>query len=193
MDNPFKVFGEWYSTAEQSEVDYPNACALASVNEDSMPDVRIVLLKEWDATGFVFYTNTESTKGKDLIRNPQCALCFHWKSIKRQVRIRGSIDFVDEEQADRYFDSRPRGSRLGAWASDQSRPMASKLDLHRNIARFTVKFGTGNIPRPPHWTGIRISPVTIEFWSEGSFRLHERTRYSRSGVDDDWEKTLLFP
>lgn len=190
-DDPFALFAAWLTEAMRSEPNDPNAMALATADEDGMPDVRMVLLKEFDPAGFVFYTNLESRKGRQLATTPKAALCFHWKSIRRQVRVRGSVEPVAPEEAEVYFASRPMQSRIGAWASQQSRPLDSKSKLEQAVADFERRFGDGTIPRPPHWSGFRIVPQELEFWRDGAFRLHDRMRFSRS--ETGWTRMLLFP
>jgi pyridoxamine 5'-phosphate oxidase len=189
---PFQLFAEWLAEAEASEPNDPTAMALATVDETGLPDVRMVLLKGFDAGGFVFYTNTESRKGRHLAAAPRAAICFHWKSLRRQVRARGSVEAVTPEQADEYFDSRPRLSRIGAWASRQSESLESRFALEKAVALYTARFGVGKIPRPPHWSGYRIVPAEIEFWRDGAFRMHDRVRFSRDGASG-WTRTRLFP
>ncbi len=189
---PLALFGEWLRDATQSEPNDPNAVALASVDADGMPDVRMVLLKGFDERGFVFYTNFESATGREILGSMKAALCFHWKSLRRQVRVRGDVEVVGNDEADAYFASRPRGSRIGAWASKQSRPLESRFALEKAVAEYTAKFVIGEIPRPEHWSGFRIMPRTIEFWHDRPFRLHDRIVFSRS-TGDDWEKTRLYP
>lgn len=190
---PFDLFGRWLAEATASEPNDPNALALATVDNDGLPDVRMVLLKGFGPDGFVFYTNTGSRKGRQLAANPKAALCFHWKSLRRQVRVRGPVEPVTAAEADEYFASRPRLSRIGAWASRQSEPLAGKLALEKEVARYTAKFGASAIPRPPHWTGFRLVPREIEFWRDGAFRLHDRLRFTRLPSSGGWEKTALFP
>jgi len=192
-DNPFALFAEWFAEAEGSEPSDPNAMALATVDGDGLPNVRMVLLKGVDDGGFVFYTNTESAKGGELASAPKAALCFHWKSLRRQIRVRGPVEPVTEEEADAYYDSRHRTSRIGAWASKQSRPLESRFALEKEIAKFAAKFGIGHIPRPQHWSGFRIVPVQIEFWHERAFRLHDRIVYRRDGPGGRWHKDRLYP
>jgi pyridoxamine 5'-phosphate oxidase len=165
--------------------------ALASVDGDGMPNVRMVLLKGMQDGGFVFFTNFESNKGRELVANPKAALCFHWKSLRRQIRARGTIDVVSKEEADAYFSTRPRGSRIGAWASKQSRPLESRFALEKAVASYAAKFAIGEVPRPDYWSGFRLTPLEMEFWKNGQFRLHDRIRFSRSG--EGWEKTRLYP
>lgn len=188
---PFALFGAWLADAEKSEPNDPNAMALATVDGAGMPDVRMVLLKGIDEHGFVFYTNLESAKGTELLANMKAALCFHWKSLRRQVRVRGGVERVSEAEADGYFATRARGSRIGAWASRQSRPLESRFALEKAVAEYTAKYALGEIPRPPHWSGFRIVPETIEFWHDRPFRLHDRIVFSRK--DGGWEKTRLYP
>jgi len=189
--DPFLLFSEWLAEATKHEPNDPNGMALATVDEFGLPDVRIVLLKGFDAGGFVFYTNLESRKGRQLAQTPRAALCFHWKSIRRQVRVRGNVERVTPEEADAYFVTRPRLAKIGAWASKQSEPLESRLALERAVDLTTARFAAGEVPRPPHWSGFRIVPVEIEFWRDGAFRLHDRARFSRAG--DGWTKAMLYP
>jgi pyridoxamine 5'-phosphate oxidase len=189
--DPFAVFAEWLKAAEAAEPNDPNAMSLATVDADGMPNVRTVLLKGYDANGFVFYTNYESAKGRELLASPKAALNFHWKSLGRQVRLRGAVVPVSAVDADAYFASRARGSRIGAWASQQSRPLESRFALEKAVAAYTAKFVIGEIPRPVYWSGFRLAPREIEFWSAGTFRLHDRVVFHRAG--EGWEKTRLYP
>ncbi len=189
--DPIPLFAAWLGDAERSEPNDANAMALATVDGDGLPNVRMVLLKAFGAEGFVFYTNRESAKGRELADDPKAAICLHWKSLQRQVRARGPVTRVSDADADAYFASRARQSRIGAWASQQSRPLASRAVLEEAAAEYAAKFGDGAIPRPPYWSGFRLKPVEIEFWQAGSFRLHDRVRFRRNG--DRWEKTLLYP
>jgi len=190
-DNPFRRFGEWFTGAGESEPEDPNAMALATVGADGQPAVRMVLLKDWDEQGFVFYTNLGSRKAEQLAENPKAALLFHWKSLRRQVRIEGTTEPVSTEEADAYFASRPRASRIGAWASRQSQPMKGRFEFEKRIAEFTAKFGTGTVPRPDFWSGYRLVPRRFEFWTSRKFRLHERHVYMREG--DIWVQETLYP
>ncbi|WP_439528245.1 pyridoxamine 5'-phosphate oxidase [Pannonibacter sp.] len=190
---PFELFAKWLADAEPKEINDANAVALATVDPDGLPNVRMVLLKGFDERGFVFYTNLESAKGRELLSARKAALCFHWKSLRRQVRVRGLVDLVSDAEADEYYQSRARGSRIGAWASKQSRPLESRFALEKEVARYTAKFGIGDIPRPDHWTGLRITPLEIEFWHDRPFRLHDRVRFTRPSGDDAWDKARLYP
>jgi pyridoxamine 5'-phosphate oxidase len=191
--NPFVVFAEWLSAARKSEANDPNAMALATADESGMPDVRMVLLKDLDADGFVFYTNLESGKGVQLAANPQAALCFHWKSLRRQVRVRGTISKVSDQEADEYFASRARDSRIGAWASAQSRPLEDRFALEKSVAAHALKFGLGEVPRPAFWSGFRLTPIRIEFWRDKPFRLHDRLVFERTSADEAWSTVKLYP
>lgn len=190
-DEPFRLFAAWLNDATASEPNDPNAVALATVDEEGLPDVRMVLLKGFDEAGFVFYTNFESAKGKEILSGMKAAMCFHWKSLRRQIRIRGPVEIVSDAEADAYYATRPRGSRIGAWASKQSRPLESRFALEKAVAEYTARYAIGEIPRPPHWSGFRIMPKTIEFWHDRPFRLHDRVVFSRAG--SGWEKTRLYP
>ena len=190
-DEPFSLFADWLAAAREKEPNDPNAMALATADADGLPDCRMVLLKDFDPRGFVFYSNAQSAKGGQLAANPQAALLFHWKSLRRQVRVRGTIEEVTPEEADAYFASRARDARIGAWASDQSRPLEGRLALEKRIAEYGLKFGLGDVPRPPHWTGWRVLPQAIEFWRDRPFRLHDRVRFVRAG--EGWTKDRLYP
>jgi pyridoxamine 5'-phosphate oxidase len=192
-DDPFALFQEWLKEAEKTEPNDPNAMALATVDEEGLPNVRMVLLKAADERGFVFYTNLESQKGHELLSAGKAALCFHWKSLRRQVRVRGLVETVSEAEADAYFASRPRDSRIGAWASQQSRPLESRFALETSVALYAAKYAIGSVPRPPYWSGFRVRPVAIEFWHERPFRLHERVAFRRQTPDGSWSKTRLYP
>ncbi|HEX4711061.1 pyridoxamine 5'-phosphate oxidase [Phenylobacterium sp.] len=189
--DPFALFNAWLAEALAKEPNDANAMSLATVDENGLPDVRMVLLKDADARGFVFYTNLESAKGRELAANPKAALLFHWKSLRRQVRVRGSVTPVSDAEADAYWATRARPAQLGAWASAQSRPLPDRLALEKKIAEFGLKFGLGKVPRPPHWSGFRVEPETIEFWRDRPFRLHERLVFAR--VAEGWTTRRLFP
>jgi pyridoxamine 5'-phosphate oxidase len=191
--DPFALFQSWFEEAKKSEPNDPNAMALSTVDADGLPNSRMVLLNGRDGDDFVFYTNTQSQKGTELLAQPKAALLFHWKSLRRQVRIRGAVSLVSDEMADAYFASRPRDSRIGAWASQQSRPLESRFALEKAVALQAAKFGVGTIPRPPHWTGFRVSPVYLEFWRDGAFRLHDRVVFRRTAVDQPWSRERLYP
>lgn len=190
-ENPFALFNSWFAEAQGSEPNDPNAMALATVDADGSPSVRMVLLKGHDVAGFVFYTNLESRKGLALAANPHAALLFHWKSLHRQIRIEGAVEPVSTAEADVYFASRARDSRIGAWASDQSRPLPSRGHFLKRVAEFGVRYAVGTVPRPPHWSGFRLVPDRFEFWQDQAFRLHERRCFTRT--DGGWDEGLLFP
>ena len=190
---PFDLFRQWFADAKASEPNDPNAMALATVDPAGMPDVRMVLMKGYDEQGFVFYTNTGSAKGTQLLASRKAAIVFHWKSLHRQVRVRGPIEQVSDAEADAYFQSRPRDSRIGAWASQQSRPLESRFALEKAVAVNAAKYAVGTVPRPPHWTGFRIMPVAIEFWHDRPFRLHDRITFSRAEPNGDWTRHRLYP
>lgn len=189
--DPWALFATWMAEAEASEPNDPNAMALATAGSDGLPDVRVVLLKGVDDRGFVFYTNVESAKGEELAQNPQAALVLHWKSLRRQVRARGGVSPVSAEEADAYFQSRARNSRIGAHASRQSRPLADRPTLEAEVAALAARFEDGPVPRPENWTGFRIVPASIEFWQNGPFRLHDRVRFTRDGAG--WRGARLYP
>ena len=189
--DPFQLFDEWFAEATASEPSDPNAMALATADQDGRPSVRIVLLKEHGGDGFVFYTNQRSRKGEELAHNAWAALLFHWKSLRRQVRIEGPVGLVSCEEADAYFASRSRDSQLGAWASNQSWPLASRAEFEGRYEEMKAKFEGNNVPRPPHWGGFRVAPDTIEFWTDRPHRLHERRLFKRDGKV--WSEGLLYP
>jgi pyridoxamine 5'-phosphate oxidase len=191
--DPFALFGEWLKEATASEINDPNGVALATVDPDGLPNVRMVLLKGLDERGFVFYTNFESAKGREILASRKAAMVFHWKSLRRQVRVRGPVEVVSDAEADAYYQTRPRGSRIGAWASAQSRPLESRFALETAVAKVTAKYAIGDIPRPAHWSGFRIIPTEIEFWKDGAFRLHDRVKFIRGGGNDEWETARLYP
>jgi pyridoxamine 5'-phosphate oxidase len=190
-DEPWALFGAWMAEASRSEPADPNAMALATVDPDGLPNVRMVLLKSADPNGFVFYTNTESNKGRELLATSKAALVIHWKSLGRQIRARGTVTPVSDAEADAYFQTRPRDSRIGAWASQQSRPLESRFALEKAVALYAVKHAVGDVPRPPWWTGFRIAPVSIEFWQDRPFRRHDRVVFQREGTG--WLKQRLYP
>lgn len=192
-ENPVALFNEWLSQAEKTEPNDPSAMAIATVDAEGLPNVRMVLMRRIDERGIVFFTNFESQKGEELLGNPKAAAVFHWKSLRKQVRFRGPVEVVSDAEADDYFFSRPRGSRIGAHASKQSRPLESRFALEKEVARFTARFGTGEVPRPGYWSGFRIKPLSIEFWSDGKFRLHDRRRFDRGQIDAAWTETRLYP
>jgi len=191
--DPFDLFGTWLREAKEREINDANAMALATSDSMGLPDVRMVLLKDFDSQGFVFYTNLESYKGQQLGENPQAALCFHWKSLRRQVRVRGAITSVSQEEADAYFASRARDSRIGAWASAQSRPLEDRFALEKNVASYALKFGIGEVPRPAFWSGFRLVPTRIEFWRDRPFRLHDRLEFMRGDATAPWSTSKLYP
>ncbi len=190
---PFQLFADWLEEARASEPNDPTAMSVATADADGLPNVRMTLLKEFDERGFVFYTNFESQKGTEILASRKAALGFHWKSLRRQVRLRGPVEVVSDEEADAYYKSRPRDSRIGAWASQQSRPLESRFALEKAVARYAAKYAIGEIPRPPYWSGFRIKPVYVEFWKDGAFRLHDRVVFRRDSEADAWSKTRLYP
>ena len=190
---PIELFLDWLEAASRGEPNDPNAMALATVDADGAPDVRMVLLKGVDHGGFVFYTNLHSAKGRELAANPQAALLFHWKSLRRQVRVRGQVSPVTEAEADAYFATRARTSQIGAWASRQSEVLEGPLALQAAVARYGLKFGLGAVPRPPHWSGLRLTPLVMEFWRSKRSRLHERLAFRRSAADQPWSQARLYP
>ena len=192
-ENPFALFREWLELAERNEINDANAMALATADASGLPNVRMVLLKGFDESGFVFYTNSESQKGAELAVNMQAAAVLHWKSLRRQVRLRGQVALVSEEEANAYFNSRPRASRIGAWASRQSRPLESRLTLQKAAAVQSARFAVGSIPRPCYWNGYRLAPTYIEFWMDKPFRLHDRLIFQRETPEAHWTTQKFFP
>jgi pyridoxamine 5'-phosphate oxidase len=192
-DDPLRLFATWMKEAEANEPTDPNAAALATVDAAGMPNVRMVLLKDYDERGFVFYTNRESQKGRELETTPKAALVFYWKSLGRQVRLRGSVEAVPDVEADAYFATRPRMAQIGAWASRQSAPLESRFAFEKALATYAARFAVGSVPRPPFWVGYRLVPFTIEFWHQRPFRLHERLEFRREGLGAPWTKQRLYP
>ncbi|MTW17223.1 pyridoxamine 5'-phosphate oxidase [Rhodoplanes serenus] len=190
---PFALFAAWFAEAGRSEPSDPDAMALATADAGGMPNVRMVLLKSFDERGFVFYTHQTSQKGQELAANPSAAAVFHWKSLTRQVRLRGPVSQVPDEEADAYFASRPRQSRIGAWASKQSTPLESRLAFEKAVAYYSAKYAIGPVPRPPHWGGYRLAPLSIEFWHDRPFRLHDRIVFKRERTGAPWTKYRLYP
>ncbi|NEV79032.1 pyridoxamine 5'-phosphate oxidase [Rhodopseudomonas sp. BR0C11] len=192
-ENPFALFAEWLAEANKSEPNDPNAMALATVDPDGLPDVRMVLMKGYDEHGFVFYSHIASQKGRELAANPKAALLFHWKSLRRQIRIRGTVTPVTDTEADAYFATRPKQAQIGAWASKQSQPLESRFAFEQAIAKVAARHLVGDVPRPPGWSGWRITPSRIEFWHDRPFRLHDRIEFRRDTPDHPWIKTRLYP
>ena len=192
-DEPFGLFAVWFAEAVKSAPNDPNAMALATVDPDGLPDVRMVLLKGFDTAGFVFYSHTDSAKGRELAATPKAGLLFHWKSLRRQVRIRGTVSRVTDAEADAYFATRPKQAQIGAWASKQSQPLESRMAFEKAIALNTAKYAIGEVPRPPGWSGWRIAPQAFEFWHDRPFRLHDRITFTRAAPDAEWSKTRLYP
>jgi pyridoxamine 5'-phosphate oxidase len=192
-DEPLRLFSAWLKEAEVAEPADATAMALATVDDTGLPNVRMVLLKGLDGRGFVFYTNDESQKGRELAAQPMAALAFHWKSLTRQVRVRGPVEQVDAAEADAYFATRPRLAQIGAWASRQSAPLESRLAFEKAVARHAAKFAVGTVPRPPYWGGYRVIPLSIEFWHDRPFRLHDRVLFRRAGLGEAWTRTRLYP
>ena len=188
---PLRLFGEWFAEAKASEPNDPDAMALATVDAAGLPDVRMVLLKGFDERGFTFYTHIDSAKGREMAANPKAAVVFHWKSLRRQIRVRGTVSAVTDAEADAYFASRAKQAQIGAWASKQSKPLESRFAFETEIAKYAARYAVGTVPRPPGWHGYRITPVEIEFWHERPFRLHDRIVFTREG--DGWVKTRLYP
>lgn len=192
-DDPFQLFNDWLEAAASAEPNDPNAMTLATVDNFGMPDARMVLLKNVDAQGFTFYTNANSAKGEQLISGKKAALCFHWKSLRRQVRVRGPVSAVGKKESDDYFASRARGSQVGAWASDQSKPVLSRFELEDAVDAVEERFKGRDVIRPPHWYGWRVKPVAIEFWADGAYRLHDRRRFYRARTGARWQSERLSP
>ncbi|MGD9815770.1 MAG: pyridoxamine 5'-phosphate oxidase [Hyphomonadaceae bacterium] len=192
-NEPFALFELWFKDAKEKEPSDPNGMALATADASGFPDVRMVLMKGFDHSGFVFYTNAESAKGRQLEENARAAVAFYWKSLRRQVRVRGTIEPVSDAEADAYFRSRDRGARLGAWASRQSRPLEDRLALEKRIAEYALKYGVGEVPRPEYWRGYRLVPLSIEFWRDRPFRLHDRLQFTRTDAASPWVKSRLYP
>jgi pyridoxamine 5'-phosphate oxidase len=192
-DEPLRLFAAWLKEATTSEPRDPTAMTLATVDADGLPNARMVLLKGADERGFVFYTNVDSLKGRELDTHPQAALVFYWKSLNRQVRVRGSVERVTAAEADGYFATRAKPAQIGAWASKQSSPLESRLVFEQAVALYAAKYATGEVPRPPNWSGYRLAPLRIEFWQQRPFRLHDRIEFSRASLNAPWSKTRLYP
>lgn len=191
--DPFAIFEEWFALAQSAEPNDPHAMALASSDENGLPDVRMVLLNARDARGFCFFTNFESVKGRQLQANPQAAMVMHWKSLRRQVRMRGPVEVVTPAEADAYFATRAKGSRIASATSQQSRPLASRQQMLDEVEALTRMVGDADAPRPAHWSGFRLVPTSIEFWKDGEFRLHDRVRFTRANADAPWDSARLYP
>ena len=192
-EEPFALFAEWFADACKSEPSDPNAMSLATVDASGLPDVRMVLMKGYDAEGFVFYSHIASAKGRELAANPKAALLFHWKSLRRQVRIRGNVTQVSEAEADAYFATRPKQAQIGAWASKQSQPLESRFAFEQAIAKVAARHIVGEVPRPSGWSGWRLTPAQFEFWHDRPFRLHDRIEFRRDAAASPWVKTRLYP
>lgn len=193
-DEPLRLFAAWFEEAKRSEPSDASAMTLATVDpDDGLPNARMVLLKGFDERGFVFFTNLDSAKGRELARQPKAALVFHWKSLNRQVRLRGLVEPVDAAEADDYFATRPRLAQIGAWASKQSAPLESRMAFEKSIALTMAKYAIGTVPRPPHWSGYRVKPLVMEFWHDRPYRLHDRIEFRRAAMTEPWSKTRLYP
>jgi pyridoxamine 5'-phosphate oxidase len=192
-DEPLRLFAGWFEEAKRSEPSDASAMTLATVDDDGLPNARLVLLKGFDERGFVFYTNVDSVKGRELDGHPKAALVFHWKSLNRQVRLRGLVTPVDPAEADAYFATRPRLAQIGAWASKQSAPLESRMAFEKAIALTMAKFAVGTVPRPPNWSGYRVQPLVMEFWHDRPYRLHDRIEFRRAAAGEPWSKTRLYP
>ena len=192
-DEPLRLFAAWFEEAKRSELSDASAMTLATLDSDGLPNARMVLLKGFDEHGFVFYTNLDSAKGRELAQHPKAALVFHWKSLNRQVRLRGTVELVSDAEADAYFSTRPRLAQIGAWASKQSAPLESRLAFEKAIALTMAKYAVGTVPRPPNWSGYRVKPLVMEFWHDRPYRLHDRIEFQRAALDQPWSKTRLYP
>jgi len=192
-DEPMRLFAAWFEEAKRAEASDATAMTLATVDDTGLPDARMVLLKDFDERGFVFYTNTDSAKGRELAHNPRAALVFHWPALSRQVRLRGPVEPVDAAEADAYFATRPRLAQIGAWASRQSAPLESRMAFEKAIAVTMAKYAIGTVPRPPNWSGYRVQPLVMEFWHDRPYRLHDRVEFRRASPGASWSKTRLYP
>jgi pyridoxamine 5'-phosphate oxidase len=192
-DEPLRLFADWFDEARRGQTSDATAMTLATVDTDGLPNARMVLLKGFDARGFVFYSNSESQKGFELARNPKAPLVFHWPALNRQVRLRGPVEAVSAAEADAYFASRPKLAQIGAWASRQSAPLESRMAFEKAIAATMAKYAIGTVPRPPHWVGYRVNPLVMEFWHDRPYRLHDRIEFRRVTTGGPWSKTRLYP